>query len=508
MTFARYILSSLRHHRRVHFAVAMGVMVATAVLTGALLVGDSMRGSLRNLTLQRLGRIDSTLVSGHLFRAALANELAVNAEFKQHFTMAEPAILSSGSLQSGSGDRLRRATAVSVIGIRHTFWDLGQGGPEKPLSEDAIALTETLAEELDVRAGDRVLLRIPLAAAIPADSPLGEKSETSLARQFTVAAVLPPAGLSRFALAPSQHVPRNAFVSLATLQDLLDQPEKASALLVATEHADRPADEAAQQALQNALQPRLEDYGLRLEQIKSPTEYVQISSDQLVLRDEVVSAVERAFPKEELQPVVTYLANTLSVGSGDSQRKIPYSTITGVDSMARIGPLLDAEGQSIVLEDGEIALNRWAAEDLKANVGDTVTVTFYEPESTHGNLQERKPSPTFTVRAIVDLKTSQGKPTAAADPNFTPELPGVTDQESINDWDLPFELVETIRSQDEDYWDEYRTTPKAFVSLSAAKDLWHSRWGTISLLRLHVAESLRNSQPHVAESLRDSDAAV
>ena len=73
------------------------------------------------------------------------------------------------------------------------------------------------------------------------------------------------------------------------------------------------------------------------------------------------------------------------------------------------------------------------------------------------------------MRAIVDLKTADGKPTAAADPKLTPELPGVTDQESINDWDLPFELVEKIRPQDEDYWDEYRTTPKAFVSLATAK---------------------------------------
>ncbi len=60
----------------------------------------------------------------------------------------------------------------------------------------------------------------------------------------------------------------------------------------------------------------------------------------------------------------------------------------------------------------------------------------------------------------------------------------MTDQKSINDWDLPFELVEKIRPQDEEYWDEYRTTPKAFVSLATAKRLWASRWGTVSLLRL------------------------
>src|SRR5436189_6482736 len=84
----RFILASLRHYRRIHLAVAAGVAVATAVLTGALLVGDSVRGSLRDLTLQRLGRIDTVVVAGQPFREALATELASDKEFQSHFTAA------------------------------------------------------------------------------------------------------------------------------------------------------------------------------------------------------------------------------------------------------------------------------------------------------------------------------------------------------------------------------------------------------------------------------------
>ena len=141
-----------------------------------------------------------------------------------------------------------------------------------------------------------------------------------------------------------------------------------------------------------------------------------------------------------------------------------------------------------MLADDEIVLNRWAADDLGVKIGDVITVGFYDPESTHGKVHEHSPPPTFKLRAIVELETPDGKPTAAADPKLTPELPGVTDQKSISDWDLPFELVETIRSKDEDYWNEYRTTPKAFVSLATAKKFWASRWGTISLLRLPAGE--------------------
>src|ERR1051326_349320 len=93
MSAWQFILASLRHYRRIHLAVAAGVAVATAVLTGALLVGDSMRGSLRDLTLERLGLIDCAVVAAHPFRAELAKELASEAGFEENFTGAQPAIL-------------------------------------------------------------------------------------------------------------------------------------------------------------------------------------------------------------------------------------------------------------------------------------------------------------------------------------------------------------------------------------------------------------------------------
>ena len=76
MSVTRLILASLRHHVWMHLAVALGVAVAAAVLGGALVVGDSMRGSLRAMTLARLGNVDAALVAPRFFREALANEAA------------------------------------------------------------------------------------------------------------------------------------------------------------------------------------------------------------------------------------------------------------------------------------------------------------------------------------------------------------------------------------------------------------------------------------------------
>lgn len=480
MNFRRYIAASLRHYRRSHLAVALGVAVATAVITGALLVGDSVRGSLRDLTLQRLGRIDQAVVTQQPFRAELADELAKDPAFSGPFEGVDVAFQLRGSLSSRAADKNRRyAGDIAIIGVTDRFATLGSGGPE-PLGSDEAAITRPLADELGVAVGDEILLRLPTVGGLPADSPLGEKVDTTIGKRLTIAQVLPAEGLARFALAPSQTEPRNVFLAIETVQELVEQPGKANTLLVTSRQADQFSSPEQEEHLAELLRPRLEDYGLacdRIEPGEGPGK-LQIESNQLVLRDEVVTAAEKAFGKERLQPVVTYLANTISAG----EKSIAYSTIVGVQSSKELGPLV-TRGVPLGLSEGEIALNDWAAEQLGAELGDDIKITYYQPESTHGELVEAEPL-RLKLRAIVPLEEDTGQPTLAADPRLSPELKGVTDADSINDWDLPFELIEPITQADEDYWDDHRTTPKAFVSLDLAKRLWGTRWGDISLLRL------------------------
>src|SRR5260370_17339952 len=75
MTFGRLLWRNLLGHWRGNLAVLCGVAVGTAVLTGALLVGDALRGSLRDLTLRRLGWVDQAVVAPKFFRAEIATGL-------------------------------------------------------------------------------------------------------------------------------------------------------------------------------------------------------------------------------------------------------------------------------------------------------------------------------------------------------------------------------------------------------------------------------------------------
>src|SRR5437763_1801340 len=72
MTLTRLILRNLFFHRRGNFAVLLGVAVGAAVITGALLVGDSLRGSLRDRALRRIGWVEEALVAPRFFRQPMA----------------------------------------------------------------------------------------------------------------------------------------------------------------------------------------------------------------------------------------------------------------------------------------------------------------------------------------------------------------------------------------------------------------------------------------------------
>src|SRR3990172_10052276 len=87
------ILRGLTFYWRTHAAVVLGVATTVAVLSGALLVGDSVRGSLRDLVLDRLGRTDQVVVSTGFMREQLAADLQAAPNFGARFAAISPVLM-------------------------------------------------------------------------------------------------------------------------------------------------------------------------------------------------------------------------------------------------------------------------------------------------------------------------------------------------------------------------------------------------------------------------------
>ena len=518
----QFIARSLRHHWRINLAVALGVSAATAVLTGALLIGDSTRGSLRQLTLDRLGSIDEVLITDRFFRQEMAAQIASNEQFKANYRAAAPAILfPQGTVatvpENGSP---ARAGNVLVLGIESSFWELGSGPQAEKLTaeEGEIILNEPLARDLKAKVGSRVILRLPADQQVHADSPMGDKdNRVRSIPELTVSAIIPAEGLGQFSLRSSQGQPRNAYIALPTLQEELRQEEKVNAILVTGKSSNEPPTEEASQSLSSLLQPELEDYGLLIKPVsldyqtdngetRTVLSYFSLSSQRLMIDEKTEAVAQQAFSQVGGQAVLTYLANSMvkltPKGSPAGDELVPYSLISAIDSQEQLGPLKDEAGQVIEdIEDGKVVINSWLAEDLKLSPGDHIRVTFFESETDYGESSAAEPVD-LEVQAIVPLtepdKPFGGRrpalfrepPTLVNDPDLTPEVPGVTDRRSINDWDLPFKLKHRIRGQDDDYWNHYRTTPKAFVSMKTGQELWSSRFGRVTSFRIPAAEGI------------------
>jgi ABC-type lipoprotein release transport system permease subunit len=526
MSSVRLILASLIHHWRINLAVACGVAAGTAVLTGALLVGDSMRGSLRDLTLDRLGRIEHALVSEQFFRPELAEELAADPQFREHFAAAVPVILLEASIKwqpDGSQDPVR-LNGVNLIACDERFWGLGPGGPQTPpQSRKLVVLNRPLAERLGMEVGPtgigtpekptRVMLHLPNLGTVPSGTLLGQKTETVKGHDLTVSEVIPAEGLGRFGLRPNQQLPLNAYVSLELgkwlfRREVQRRGERVNAILVAGRDDRSETETGSEQVLENLLRPKLVDFGIEVEQ--TPRRYFNVTTERMLLAPIADELMFEALAEDDVQPALTYLANTIALG----ERQIPYSTITAVDftDQEPLGPFLTPEGKPIgPLEEGQIVLNEWAAEDLGARPGDTIRVTYFEPESPHAAMQE-------TTKPL-ELAATCALSGAADDEHFTPSVPGVTDKDSMGDWDAPFEPFDPdrIRSpdhpgpgNDEDYWDKHGTTPKAFVSLATGRALWEGRFGRTTSLRVPPAEgrSVESIERKLEEKLAPHAAAL
>src|SRR5581483_6058921 len=127
-------------------------------------------------------------------------------------------------------------------------------------------------------------------------------------------------------------------------------------------------------------------------------------------------------------------------------------------------------------KDSDIILADWKESPLQVRPGEKITLKYFEPEE-EGKLHES--TATFRLGGVVAL---QG---AASDPDLTPEFPGITDKLDLREWNPPFPYDnKLVQPADERYWEEYRTTPKAYIALADGQRLWGSRFGRLTSIRL------------------------
>jgi ABC-type lipoprotein release transport system permease subunit len=458
MKFWNLILASLRFHWRAHLGVGLGALLASAILTGALLVGDSVKWSLRQSALLRLGRINLALqVPNRLFSADLDRALR-----REGLEKLAAILQLRGMALVSENDTDRQVNQVQVLGVDEAFWTLAET-PLPFLPPGEVAVNARLAGALGIKPGDEIALRLDKPGWLPLDAPLaGHGEERSVRRRVRVASILTDAQLGRFSLNASQTVPCTVFVNRQWLQDAVEQPNRINLLV----SGDPIPAEQADAILAKAWQP--EHLGLRF-RTEIPG-FIQLESERIYLDPETTRAARRL---PGANGTLTYLVNSLSAGG----KSTPYSF------MVAGAPVPE-------LADNEIVINRWLASQLQAGPGTPVQVAWFALLA-NNHFEER--IRTFTVRQVVEM------PALAVERALAPAFPGLTDVDRCAGWDvgLPLDATKLADPANEAYWKDYRQTPKAIVTLKAGEDMWGNRFGTLTAVRWPAAAT-------TAESLRQS----
>jgi ABC-type lipoprotein release transport system permease subunit len=560
---------SLFFHWRGNLAIVLGVAVGTAVLTGALLVGDSLRGSLRDRALRQIGWVEEAMVSGRFVRQQLAKDLndrdVVPGITLRAMVERPGADGTAGPQISGVTVWAARDAWVSDPPLRDLssqldwwIWKHLPGLRRRPQSppsvwvmplvkEGEVFLAPSVARRLGVNEHDSIAIRVPKFTNIPRESLLGRRGTEDTAQRLTITVggiftLTDDDPATDLSLAPGIQQPLNVFVNLKWLQEQIGEPDRVNVLMAAGHSAGE-----LQERLREHL--TLDDWGLTLHAPKSQTDalfaalgrpdadrltqrewqgriaeavvkaadtdgdgtltrdkllayyrrrgYFSLESRQLLIEPAVERAVLDVAKDMGLRaaPTLVYLANSI----GDGTNSFPYSVVAALDPQLPppLGPFLPnlpnqganapRSPEQRPLADDEILLAAWPASRLKVQPGDTITLTFFDPEQ-EGRLTER--TATFRLRGFVPLEG------VGADPDLTPAFPGITDKLGLRDWDPPFPYDNTrIQRRDEDYWRQYRTTPKAYISLAAGRKLFGSRFGDLTSIRLAPPPASGGRQP-------------
>ena len=452
----QYIRRSLAFYKWPNLWVALGVVLATAILTGSLIVGDSVRYSLTRLVDDRLGKAQFAMKTGdRFFRTSLADSIAQSLD-----TQSAPFLQVNGVAIANGGER--RLNHIQILGVDARFGKMGTTSIFDSLEADSIIINEPLASHLNLSVGDVALFRFEKINAMPGDAPLTGSQDQTLARRFRIQAIAGNQDFGRFDLANNQVTPYTAFMSLPSLEAELALGNKANGMLVSSIEQTK-----LKETLDQFWIP--EDAGLYWQSVRNGTQ-LELRSDRIFMEPFLQDAISHlSMPG---QPVFTYFVNRIE----SDHRLTPYSFVS-------------APGKMLVqsLKDDEILINQWLANDLGVGIDDTLKLIYFVIGNS-GDLKEA--FATFLVKRIVPLSGP------FADRDLVPNFPGLADEVHCRDWKtgIPIDF-NLIRDKDEDYWTRYGGTPKAFITMAAAQKLWQNRFGSATAIRFQtIDQNLLDSQ--------------
>jgi ABC-type antimicrobial peptide transport system permease subunit len=442
-TLLKIITRSLIYYRKDTVYQVIIVILLSAIITGSLLTGTSVRSSLRRTTSQKSGNARIIVSSGQrFFSSTLAEKIT------EKTGRGSVAILETEGYCTNFSTGLT-VLNVRIFGVTDDFFQWNSTDSLSVIPGD-VAVNYKFAEELGIRPGDEIIIRFKPVDPLPANAPFAPSKDDKSSKVLRVSHILTPENGGNFSPGISQVIPKTIFMNIADIGGNDGGRYKANRLFFSSGTID-----SISSALEEVIS--LSDIGFTVRRSEKTGES-EIISDRIFIDSTLVSDILEKIPSGS--PVLTYLVNSFSFNG----KKTPYSFVASMPPS--LFPVISGE---------EIVLNRWLAHDLDIETGDSVVLRWYDP--TYGNNLEENEK-TFLVSKIIDDNHRY------ADPSLMPDFPGISGSTTCSGWDagVPI-LLDQIREKDEEYWNNFRGTPKAFISYPAAKIIWGNNFGVATAIR-------------------------
>ena len=327
-------------------------------------------------------------------------------------------------------------------------------------------ISPALGIELGVQPGDVLLTRLQKPSEIPIESLFAHKEDLGRTVRLTVTGTLRPAELGEFSLQPQQAEVRAVFAPLRRLQRDLGVERKVNTVLIGESTSEADGSRAFRSGV------TLEDLGVEVSVVAGGTAVIVESASGVI-----GEALERAGREaaRELNhapvPVFTHLANAIRVAIAKSRMLAGQwhqsSRVVHLRAAPPTRPLR------------RITPGRWTSANPEGAVAGFDRVERVDRSRAERQAWRHRTAGLLSLgcrgRLENGFRTVHGRGNrsdggARRRPPPRPGYPGITEAESFSDWDPPFPLdLSRVRPQDEAYWKEYRTTPKAFLFYERAR---------------------------------------
>jgi len=224
MTSKQLLFRNISHNKPFYRLIAIAVIVAVAVITGSLVVGDSVRSTLIKRVEERLGKTETVIFSRYSFLDdSIIAHFPMNVETR-HAT----------SLHSSGNPRgvLLSNGFVSVAGrfIPVMVWGVAPEGGESGIEKGHAKINRALFNEIKPSQAKDLVLRLPSGGMVPLGSMFVTDTYTTSLR-LTLDSVIPVEQGGNINLKNEQTIPFNIFVNREELAEAMDVPGKINVIL-------------------------------------------------------------------------------------------------------------------------------------------------------------------------------------------------------------------------------------------------------------------------------------